>query len=225
MDFWHNLRALADQYGVVLIFDEVITGFRWSPGGRQARDNVIPDLTTMAKVLTGGMPGGAVGGKASIMALLDPMQDGGAGVVHKGTFNGNPIAAAAGIAALSLVKTGDPQRQADAMAERLRAGIAKIFTEHQLDATVYGESSTFHMFFGPRARDGIAGRSAQEIRGIDLNLVKALRRGLRARGVDLMSHTSGVTSMAHTDTDIDETLAAFNNTVEEMIAGGALGQV
>lgn len=218
-----ELRRLADDYGKVLIFDEVITGFRWSPGGRQARDNVIPDLTTMAKILTGGMPGGAVGGKAEIMALLDPMEHGGAPITHKGTFNGNPVAAAAGIAAMEIVGTGEPQAHSDKMATRLRDGIATIFTEHQLDATVYGDSSTFHVFFAKGARNGIEGYSAEEIRGVDPNIVKALRFGLRQKGVDLMSHTSGVTSLAHTEADIDSTLEAFEATVEEMISGGVLG--
>jgi glutamate-1-semialdehyde 2,1-aminomutase len=227
--FLKELRALADRYGVVLIFDEVITGFRWSPGGRQARDGIVPDVTTLAKVLTGGMPGGAVVGKAEIMALLDPRGKGGvgggAGVVHKGTFNGNPVVAAAGIAALNLIAIGDVQSHADKMAAKIRAGIAQIFTEHQVDATVYGDSSTFHMFFGNGARNGIETRSAQEIRGVDTNVVKALRSGLRARNVDLMSHTSGVTSLAHTDADIDKTLSAFNDTIEEMIQAGLLGRV
>ncbi|HAT34407.1 MAG TPA: glutamate-1-semialdehyde 2,1-aminomutase, partial [Rhodospirillaceae bacterium] len=219
-----ELRRLADDYEKVLIFDEVITGFRWSPGGRQARDGVIPDLTTMAKILTGGMPGGAVGGKAEIMAQLDPMEHGGAPVTHKGTFNGNPVAAAAGIAAMNIVATGKAQDHSDKMADRLRNGIDTIFTEHQLDATVYGDSSTFHVFFGDGARNGVEGFTAEQIRGIDPDIVKALRFGLRSRGVDLMSHTSGVTSLAHTEADIDTTLEAFEATVEEMIAGGVLGK-
>ncbi|MDA0656452.1 MAG: glutamate-1-semialdehyde 2,1-aminomutase, partial [Proteobacteria bacterium] len=143
----------------------------------------------------------------------------------KGTFNGNPVVAAAGIAALNLIASGDVQAHADKMAAKMRDGIGQIFTEHQVDAVVYGESSTFHMFFGNGARNGIKGRSALEIRGIDTNVVKALRSGLRARNVDLMSHTSGVTSLAHTEADIDETLSAFNATIEEMIQTGLLGRL
>ena len=222
------LRALADQYGATLIFDEVITGFRWSPGGRQARDGVIPDLTTMAKILTGGMPGGAVGGKAEIMRLLDPGETvaaGKLGVVHKGTFNGNPLVAAAGVAALDIVGTGAPQAQADRMAERLRDGARKIMTEHQIDGAVYGESSTFHMFFGKDVRGSMAGRSAEEIRGVDPAVVQTLRSGLRQRGVDLMSHMSGVTSAAHDEEDIDQTLGAFEDTLQGMIKQGLVGRV
>lgn len=215
-----ELRRLADDYEKVLIFDEVITGFRWSPGGRQALDGVTPDLTTMAKILTGGMPGGAVGGKDEIMALLDPMEHGGASVVHKGTFNGNPVAAAAGIAAMEIVATGKAQDHADRMAARLRDGIATIFSERQLDATVYGDSSTFHIFFGQGARHGVEGFSAEQIRGVDPQIVKALRTELRRKGVDLMSHTSGVTSLAHTEADIDATLEAFETTIGEMIDEG-----
>ncbi len=226
--FLSALRSLADQYGVTLIFDEVITGFRWCPGGRQARDGVIPDLTTMAKILTGGMPGGAVGGKAEIMCLLDPGETvaaGKLGVVHKGTFNGNPLVAAAGVAALNIVGTGEPQAQADRMAERLRDGARRIMTEHQVDGAVYGESSTFHMFFGKDVRGSMAGRSAAEIRGVDPAIVQTLRAGLRQRGVDLMSHMSGVTSAAHDEEDIDQTLGAFEETLQGMIKQGLVGRV
>lgn len=226
--FLPALRELADRYAATLIFDEVITGFRWSPGGRQARDNVIPDLTTMAKILTGGMPGGAVGGKAEIMRLLDLTETAAAGelgVVHKGTFNGNPLAAAAGVAAMNVVGTGEPQAQADRMAERLRDGVGDIIAQHQVDGTVYGESSTFHVFFGEDARDAVSRLGAAEIRGVDPAIVQGLRLGLRKRGVDLMSNMSGVTSAAHNEEDIDRTLGAFEDTLQDMMRDGLVGRV
>jgi len=225
--FLPQLRALADRYDAVLIFDEVITGFRWSPGGRQARDGVIPDLTTMAKILTGGMPGGAVGGREEIMRMLDPAYEYEGlrpGVSHKGTFNGNPLVAAAGFAALKLVRTGEPNRKADAVAEKLRAGMGRIMQEHQVAGVVYGESSTFHVYLGDDAHGSVAGIPAARIRGVAKETVDALRGGLRRRGIDLMSHTSGVTSSAHTDTDVDLTLGAFEETLEEMIEKGLVGR-
>ena len=225
--FLPELRRLADVHKAVLIFDEVITGFRWSPGGRQARDGVIPDLTTMAKIVTGGMPGGAVGGQVEFMRLLDPsveFRGKTPGVTHKGTFNGNPLVAATGVAALSEIKTGMPNKLADAAAERLRTGMRKVIQQHQVAGAVYGEASTFHLYLGEGAADGsVAELGAEKIRGIDKGTVTAMQGGLRKRGVELMSHMSGVTSMAHTDADIDETLEAFEDTVQEMIGAGHIG--
>ena len=225
--FLPELRRLADEHGTVLVFDEVITGFRWSPGGRQARDGVFPDLTSMAKIVTGGMPGGAVGGREEFMRLLDPTVEFRGrmpGVTHKGTFNGNPLVAASGVAALSEIRTGVPNRLADAAAERLRGGMRRIMEQHQVSGAVYGEASTFHIYLGDGAQDGsVANLGAAKIRGVPKKTVAALQGGLRKRGVDLMSHMSGVTSMAHTDEDIDQTLEAFEDTIQEMIAEGHVG--
>lgn len=225
--FLKDLRRLADEHGVVLIFDEVITGFRWSPGGLQARDGIIPDLTTMAKVVTGGMPGGAVGGKEEIMRLLDPAVefDGRKpAVTHKGTFNGNPLVAAAAVAALKVVRTGEPHRQADRIAGQLRQGMQKILDEHQVEGAVYGESSTFHVFFGKVPNGSVKGLSAAQIRALPKETVQAYRAGLRKRGVDNMSYLCGVTSLAHTDEDVARTLEAFEGTVQELIERGLIGR-
>ncbi|MEC8172240.1 MAG: aminotransferase class III-fold pyridoxal phosphate-dependent enzyme, partial [Pseudomonadota bacterium] len=207
--------------------DEVITGFRWSPGGRQARDGVLPDLCSMAKIVTGGMPGGAVGGREEYMRLLDPsveFRGKTPGVTHKGTFNGNPLVAASGVAALSEIKTGTPNQLADAAAERLRTGMREVIEQHQVAGAVYGEASTFHLYLGDDVKDGsVKGLGAEKIRGIPKSTIGAMQTGLRKRGVDLMSHMSGVTSMAHTEADVDETLQAFEDTVQEMIADGHIG--
>jgi glutamate-1-semialdehyde 2,1-aminomutase len=226
--FLADLRRLADSYDAVLIFDEVITGFRWSPGGLQARDGIIPDLTTMAKIVTGGMPGGAVGGRAEFMQLLDPafeFKGRRPGVTHKGTFNGNALVAACAVAALSLIKTGEPNRVADAAAEKLRDGLRNVMTTHQVAGAVYGESSTFHIYLGDGAADGsVMALGAEKIRGVDPAIVRGLRGGLRQRGVDLMSYMSGVTSVTHSDDDIATTLNAFEDTLREMIASDLLGR-
>ena len=175
----------------------------------------------------GGMPGGAVGGRAEIMRLLDPtveFRDRQPAVTHKGTFNGNPLVAASGVAALSEIKTGRPNKLADAAAERLRTGMRQIIEQHQVSGAVYGEASTFHVYLGDGAQDGsVAGLGAEKIRGIPKSTINAMQSGLRKRGVDLMSHMSGVTSMAHTDADVDETLQAFEDTIQEMIADGHIG--
>ncbi|MBO9446918.1 aminotransferase class III-fold pyridoxal phosphate-dependent enzyme [Ruegeria sp. R14_0] len=220
-----TLRALHDvarAAGVVLIFDEIITGFRWSPGGRQARDGIVPDLTTLAKIVTGGLPGGALCGRATIMELLSnaTVRNGlGPAVSHKGTFNGSPLVAAAACAAMPLLASGDAQAQADAMATRMRDGINAAMSELGVAGIAYGESSIFHVYFGAESVDGL---SPAEIRGLPKPTVKAYRDGMLSRGVDIMSYTSGLTSAAHTPELIDEALAAFHATLCDMIRDGVV---
>ncbi|MFY0311831.1 aspartate aminotransferase family protein [Leisingera sp. D0M16] len=220
-----TLRALHDvarTAGAVLIFDEIITGFRWSPGGRQARDGIVPDLTTLAKIVTGGLPGGAVCGRADIMELMNnaAVRDGlSPPVSHKGTFNGSPLISAAACAAMPLLATGEAQAQADTMAERLRGGLIALMARHGITGCAYGESSTCHLLFG--AADP-AGLSPAEIRSVPPGLVAGLRGGLLARGVDLMSHTSCVTSAAHTPELIDEALDAFDAVFAALVQDGVL---
>ncbi|MEP4038527.1 aminotransferase class III-fold pyridoxal phosphate-dependent enzyme [Pseudophaeobacter sp.] len=220
--FLQGIRDLADEQEKVLIFDEVITGFRWSPGGRQALDDVTPDITTLAKVATGGLPGGAICGRRDIMDLLDPSKprDGFAPPVsHKGTFNAAPLVAAGAIAAMKLLSTGDVQRQADAMAARLRDGINTCFAHRSMAAVAYGDSSTCHLYFGGTSIEGL---SAAEIRTVSPALVNGLRHGLLAGGVDFMSFTSCVTSCAHTPDLIDEALDIFDDVLGKLTADGVI---
>ena len=128
-EFLHALRALTEKHGVLLIFDEVVTGFRISPGGAQALYGVTPDITTLAKILAGGLPGGAVCGRADILDMIAHREGAGENrVAHAGTFNANPVSAAAGAAALRLVATGEPNATADARATTLRAGLNDLLT-------------------------------------------------------------------------------------------------
>lgn len=220
--FLRGVRDLATKQNKVLIFDEVITGFRWSPGGRQAIDDVMPDLTTLAKVVTGGLPGGAICGRAEIMELLNPgkSRNGFAPPVsHKGTFNAAPIVAAGAIKAMELLSTGDVQEKADAMAVLLRDGINDSFARHGVKAVAYGDSSTCHLFFGGHS---VTGLSAAEIRTVDPALVNGLRDGLLQRGVDFMSFTSCVTSCAHTPELVNEATQKFDETIIDLIQTGVL---
>ena len=124
VEFLRGLRELTARHGVALIFDEVVSGFRFSPGGVQQLTGVIPDLTCLAKIVAGGLPGGAVVGRAEIMKLFDitgdPWHDRHARVVHFGTFNASPPSAAAGITVLRRVATSEPIDQANRMADQLR---------------------------------------------------------------------------------------------------------
>ena len=220
--FLTGVREIASDSGHVLIFDEVITGLRWSPGGRQARDGVTPDLTTLAKVVTGGLPGGAVVGKAEIMELLSPAEtrDGlSPPVSHKGTFNAAPMVAAGAVKAMELLSTGAVQAHADAMAARLRDGFNASFKRNGVAALAYGDSSTCHLYFGGPSIDGL---DAAAIRRTPPALVKALRDALLERGVDFMSFTSCVTGLPHTPDLIDEAISLFDDAISTLIRDGVL---
>ena len=220
-DFLQGVRKLTLEHEVVMILDEVITGFRWSPGGAQARLGIDPDLCTLAKILTGGLPGGAVAGKSKVMAVMeqsgDSHHDRFERVQHGGTFTANPYAAATGNAALKIVATGAMQKQADRMADRLRRGLSEIVNRHEVAACVYGESSTFHLFFGSRSIEGL---DANALKNQSPETQKAFRQAAQVRGVDLMSRTSGVLSGVHTEADIDQSLAAFDGAIKAMVDEG-----
>ena len=140
-----GLRELTSQHGVVLIFDEVVTGFRASPGGAQVMYGVRPDITTLAKIVAGGLPGGAVGGKADIIDMIahrgDPEWDNTRRVYHPGTFNANPLSAVAGAVCLEMIATQPINKQADAMATRLKAGLNEIFGKMEVAGHAHGIAS------------------------------------------------------------------------------------
>ena len=146
----------------MLIFDEVVTGFRVSPGGVQDRFGVTPDLTTLAKILAGGVPGGAVAGKADILSMLEFRDDPGWNadhrVAHPGTFNANPLSAAAGSTMLGAVATGEHHKHADRLNQRLINELNFVLQQTGTVGRVYGLASYFHILLGkdgPVEPDGI----------------------------------------------------------------------
>ena len=222
-EFLEGVRNLTRQHGVVMILDEVITGFRWSPGGLQAKFGIDTDLTSLAKVLTGGLPGGALAGKDEFMEKMtitgDSHRDRFERVSHQGTFNGNPYCAATGIAALKIVATGEIQAHADKMAERLRNGLSEIMDRREVAACAYGESSTFHIYFGGRSAKGLG---AATLKAQPEDVRNAFRRGLMVRGADLMSRCSGNVSGVHSEKDVDEALEIFDGTIAAMLEEGVI---
>src|SRR5205823_6537138 len=151
-DFLQELRELTKRHGQLLIFDEVITGFRVHPGGAQGHYGVTPDLTTLAKILAGGLPGGCVAGRADVLAALE-FRPGKPKMKHPGTFNANPLSAAAGATTLRQVATGDPCRRANEAGRRLRQKLNELFAHRGSRWVAYGEFSGFRMlanYQGPR---------------------------------------------------------------------------
>lgn len=218
--FLRQLRELTTAHGVVLIFDEVITGFRVAPGGAQAHYNVTPDLTTLAKVLAGGLPGGALAGKADILELISMKSEAdGLKMPHPGTFNANPLSAAAGIAMLNIAKTGEPQAEANRIATQLRTELNKVIDAYGVDWAVYGEFSGIKLLIGhgePGVRASEVDPYTWDYRKLkgssDPDMLTRLRCGLLLNGVDLAAN-GGMTTAVHTEADVAETVAAFEQTL------------
>jgi glutamate-1-semialdehyde 2,1-aminomutase len=227
-EFLAALRAATSRHGTVLIFDEVITAFRWSPGGIQALTGITPDLTSMGKILTGGLPGGGVAGHAEIMDLLEPDKPVSDGyVLHHGTFNGHPLPAAAGIATLNGAASGAAQASADAHAGALRAGLSALIEEQGIAGFAYGASSVFHIYLQSPDAPVLAGVTPEDVTtemylGMPRPLIAALHRELRRRGVDLFSYNGGMASSAHGESQLDEALTAFDGALRALVASGAV---
>ena len=152
-EFLKGLRELTAKHNVIFIMDEVITGFRVHPGGAQGYYGIVPDLTTMAKIVAGGLPGGALAGKAELMEALAFDNRYGKKMKHPGTYNGNPLSAAAGCAALDIVATGQPCRRANDVAAELRQRLNRLFAEKNADWIAYGDFSSVRIlpgYNGPR---------------------------------------------------------------------------
>jgi glutamate-1-semialdehyde 2,1-aminomutase len=213
--YLQGLRDLTSRHGVVLIFDEVITGFRYAPGGVQEVVGVLPDITTLAKIVSSGLPGGAVVGKASIMERLafrdDPAWNRKEHVAHMGTYSANPLAAAAGIAMLSLIADGEPHRRANRTAASLRQELAGVWRRLGVPGCVYGEMSIVNYSLEaevatPPVADTRDHRRLQVMANPDV--YHALRCGLILNGVDMCS-LHGWISAVHTDEDVERTVQAF----------------
>ena len=137
----------------MLIFDEVVTGFRVSKGGAQAHYGVTPDLTSLAKILAGGLPGGCVTGRTDILELLDfdvAAEKGFEKIGHQGTYNANPMSATAGITALGIINAGDANDAANASGAKLRRLCNEVIAEEGLPWACYGEFSGFYFFLNPQ---------------------------------------------------------------------------
>ena len=200
--FLEGIRELTKEHGALLVFDEVMTGFRISYGGAQARFGITPDLTTMGKVIGGGLPVGAYGGRADIMAMVAP-----AGPMYQaGTLSGNPLAMTAGIKTLELLRQPGTYERLEATTKRLIAGILEAGRAAGLPITGGSISAMFGFFLceGPV-------RNFEEAKAADTARFGKLHRAMLERGVYLApsAFEAGFTSLAHSEEDIDATIAAF----------------
>lgn len=210
-EFLHELRDITSKYGVIFIMDEVVTGFRVSPGGAQARFQVTPDLCTLAKILAGGLPGGAVAGRADIVDAIERRE-----IIHQGTFNANPLSASAGTTALRLIATEPVNATADAAAERLRKGLNDLFARMEVPGHAFGIASAVHTRIGISGEIDEYGILQGEPQGapISAEVDHQLAMAMYNHGVD--SHRRFLTAMTHTDSLIDKTLNAFEQSVVDL---------
>jgi glutamate-1-semialdehyde 2,1-aminomutase len=209
--FLPALRSLCTRYGAVLIFDEVMTGFRVAPGGVQEREDVIPDLTTLGKIIGGGLPVGAFGGRAEIMEKLSP-----AGPVYQaGTLSGNPLAMAAGLATLRGLQANGVYAHLESLGARFADGMSDVFTRHNVPHVVEHRGSMVGFFL----TDGPVTNLAEAKRS-DTVLYGKFFHAMLDRGVYLApsQFEAGFLSTAHRPTDVDHTLEVANDALTAVFA-------
>ncbi len=200
--FLEALREACTQAGALLIFDEVMTGFRVAKGGAQAVFGIEPDLTTLGKVVGGGMPAAAFGGRAEIMASIAP--DG--PVYQAGTLSGNPVAMAAGLATLELVDQPGFYESLQKTTQRLTDGLAAAAADTGVRVATESEGGMFGLVF---TADGPV-RSYSQVAAADVERFRRFFHGMLGEGVYLApsAFEAGFVSAAHSDEDVDATVAA-----------------
>lgn len=200
--FLETLRAVCDEYGTVLIFDEVMTGFRVARGGAQELYGIKPDLTTLGKIIGGGMPVGAFGGRRDIMSKLSPL----GAVYQAGTLSGNPIAMAAGLQMMEIISRQDFYTQLNSKTAQLVSGIQTAADEAQLPFTTTQVGGMFGLFFTHEPQV----TSYRQATDCDVPKFNRFFHGMLERGVYLApsAFEAGFMSTAHSAEDINTTIAA-----------------
>jgi glutamate-1-semialdehyde 2,1-aminomutase len=207
-DFLGGLRDITRRHGALLIFDEVITGFRVGRGGVQQRAGIVPDLTCLGKIVGGGLPVGVYGGRREIMELAAPLGP----VYQAGTLAGNPVAMAAGIAALGRLQDPGVYTHLEAMTARLADGLADAAGRAGAEASIVRDASLLTVFFTPAPpRDFAAAAAADTAR------FARFFRTMLSRGVLLppSQFEAWFVSAAHTETEIDQTVRAAHEAFVE----------
>ena len=208
--FLQGLRDATAQYGIPLIFDEVVTGFRFAYGGAQEYYGVVPDLAALGKIIGGGYPLAAVVGSEEIMSCFSKPDDRGVSVAQVGTLNGNPIAAAAGLATLEILRRPGSYERLLATGDRLREQLQATLREHEVPGQVLGEGPVFHLVFTEQPvhtyRDMLRG---------DAEKNRIFHEALMANGV-LKPAAKGYASLVHSDEDLARTAKAFDTAMAQV---------
>ena len=193
------------------------------------RWGIEPDLSTMAKIIAGGQPGGAVGGRAEIMQLMtlrdDPEWDAVHRVSQGGTFNAQPVTAVAGTAMLEAIANSGVNARADAMAQRLKDGLNEVFKQQDITGHAHGIASIIHVNLGADCdcdRDLCTMDYHDIAATMPVSKTRTLRRAMLVNNVDMMGGRAFLVSSAHDEGVIDQTIAAFSQSLKELKAEGAI---
>ena len=205
--FLEGLREVTKQHDSLLIFDEVMTGFRVAPGGAQQLFSIVPDLTCLGKIIGGGLPVGAFGGRADVMDCLAPLGP----VYQAGTLSGNPLAMAAGIVALEALKSGEVHQRLDQLGDRLENGMKKAAERANLDVTLQRCGSMFCAYFGDHQVINLS-----DAMKCNRDLFTRYFHGMLERFVYVApsQFETGFISVAHSEEDIDRTIEAAEQSMK-----------
>ncbi|HZG43847.1 MAG TPA: glutamate-1-semialdehyde 2,1-aminomutase [Longimicrobium sp.] len=209
--FLHGLRRITEENGALLIFDEVMTGFRVAPGGAQELFGIRPDLTTLGKVIGGGLPVGAYGGRADVMAHVAPVGP----VYQAGTLSGNPLAMAAGLAQLKILRDENPYPELERRTRRLVEGLLANGAEMGVPMCGGSYGSMWGVFLaaGPV-------RTFEDAKGSDVETFRRFFHAALRRGVFFApsAFEAGFLSTAHTDQDVEETISRARDALRFALA-------
>ena len=209
--FLQGLRQLTRQYEIPLIFDEIVTGFRFAYGGAQEYYGVVPDLCALGKIIAGGFPLAAVAGREELMAHLDPEAAGDDGFIPQiGTLSGNPVAATAGLATLEILRRQGTYDRLFATGQQLKGALERLLKEAEIPAQVVGEPPLFDVYF----TDAQVTDYRSSLSG-DRQLLGRFNRLLLERGV-FKGNTKYYISTAHTPDDVNHTIETFASAVDEL---------
>jgi glutamate-1-semialdehyde 2,1-aminomutase len=208
--FLQGLRDVTSQYGVPLIFDEIVTGFRFAYGGAQEYYGVVPDLCTLGKAVAGGYPLSAIAGRGDIMDYFAPGAHGDRFVMQEGTLNGNPVAAVAGLATLRVLRQEGTYERLFATGARLMESLRELLYQAEAPAQVLGEPPMFDIVF--------TDHEISDYRGtLDRDQAKLMRLNelMRGRGV-FKNNSKYYVSTVHGDAEVEQTVSAWRSALEEL---------
>jgi len=202
--FLQAIRELTARYGIVMIMDEVVTGFRYGLSGAQGYFGVTPDMATFGKIIGGGLPVGAVTGRAEIMDQADPTRKGHSTYVYQnGTLQGHPLGCAAALATLDILEEPGVYERTFAMADKLRAGLQEVMDRHRMGMLVFGEGPMWHMLLTDRAPT-----NWRELIATDLDKLATIEVELINAGLFILPGNRRFISITHTDADLEATFEA-----------------
>ncbi|MDB4959945.1 MAG: hemL, partial [Myxococcales bacterium] len=208
------VRELTSRRGVILIFDEMVSGFRLAPGGYQGWSGIVPDLTTLGKALFGGMPGGALAGRADLMDLMKAGSP--SFVAHFGSWNAFPVACAAGAATLRMLRDGRVHDHINTYSAKLRAGFNEVIAKRGVAARVYGSGSHVHFYLKPwpfGAGDDVPIGGHVKLAGDPL--LRVLRLALFSEGLDF--DFANNISAIHGDEEAERAVSGFDRAIASML--------